>query len=156
MSSAQTNFLGQYIGGILNPRLNHADALYKSGRPYLAVNALKSVIWVLYNNNDDEKTQAREWIKKIRSIEYLNGSGHTRAKREYERQRIQNSEAYELYEEIISNLWHTIHDRGFFTMNGDNGKPLLIPSLNNKSGKSEEKRKGLTKTSSRAGEHDKE
>ena len=117
MSSSKTNFLGQFIGGILNPRLNTADTLYKSGRPFMAISALKSVIWVLYNSNDAEKAQARSWIKEIHALEYIAGAGHTRARREYERQRSQNMEAYKLYEEIIFNLWAKMHERGYFTGN---------------------------------------
>lgn len=131
MSYSKPNFLGQFIGGILNPRLNTADTLYKSGRPFMAISALKSVIWVLYNSNEHEKSQARSWMKEIHALEDITGSGHTKARREYERQRNQNAEAYRLYEEIIFNLWAKMHDRGYFTGNKAYGPAMKDINFSN-------------------------
>ena len=121
MSTRKVDLVGQFVSLVLIPRLNRADILILDrNQPYLAVKAQKSVIHALDRiqsmTNEDKNGKIREWIKKIDAIDYIKGNKRfTKMYADYEKSKIRNSIAYNLYWELDWQIWDFLHELGYFS-----------------------------------------
>ena len=120
MSTRKVDLVGQFVSLVLIPRLNRADGLILDrNQPYLAFKAQKSVIHALDRIQSAKKIEKndklKEWIKKIDAIDYIKGNKRfTKMYADYEKSKIRNSIAYNLYWELDWQIWDFLHELGYF------------------------------------------
>ena len=130
LSTRKVDLIGQFVSLVLIPRLNRADNLIlDQNQPYQAVKAQKSVIHALdrIQSMSDEKKEdkIREWIKRIDAIDYIRGNHrYTKMYADYERARIRNTVAYNLYWELDWQIWDFLHELGYFSGKNSYGPPM--------------------------------
>ena len=126
LSQKQVDLLGQYIGLVLIPRINHADSYFHVGRYIDAVEKQKSVIRALYRDVEANEDELKGWIKRIDDIndEAKKLTGLTDELKRNNIYMHYSIEAKKLYEEIDWEIWGKLHKFGYFS-----GKKAYGPKI---------------------------
>jgi len=120
--------LGQYIGLVLIPRINHADSYFQAGSYIEAVEKQKSVIRALYRGLEAGEDELKAWIKRIDDISKESNklTGLTNELQRNNRYMHYSKKAKGLYEDIDWEIWGKLHKFGYFS-----GKKMYGPRIEN-------------------------